>query len=291
MEHFRSIMLMVVKFFFVSLGLILISGFIGLFTNGISLDFKQYILNVWEIIRSLSNPGEMTITNELGNTYSMFPTFWAYYNYSLIIFLGSLLLAVMIAFILTFMTIRLPRKLSAYLLKVLSLLESIPDIFIIIIIQFTVIVTFKRTGILLAPVAGGNDPVYILPIVTLSILPTIFIFKLLLLFVEDELTKPYVELAESKGLGKVYIFSMHIIRNFSSSLMNHMKSFILILLSNLIVFERLFNIYGLTHFILAFPQIDVICFSLILFYMPIFIILTAVGIFIRLKTGQEGVAA
>jgi peptide/nickel transport system permease protein len=291
MEHFRSIIFMLVKFLFVSFGLILISGFIGLFTDGIQIDFKQYILNVWEITRSLSSPGEITITNESGNTYSMFPTFWSYYNYSLIIFLASLLLATLVAFLLTFLTIQLPQKLSASLLKILSLLESIPDIFIIIIIQFTVIVTFKRTGVLLAPVAGGNDPVYTLPIVTLSILPTIFIFKLLLLLVHDELTKPYVELAESKGLGKAYVFSMHVIRNFAASMMNHMKSFILILLSNLIVFERLFNIYGITHFILAFPQIDVICFSLILFYLPIFILLTAIGIFIKIKTGQEGVVS
>ncbi|WP_409252798.1 ABC transporter permease subunit [Bacillus sp. SCS-153A] len=284
---YRSLSGMVLKFLFVSLGIVMISGIIGLFTNGIQISLEGYLKNIWQIILSLSSPSDITITNEDNNTYPMFPTFWSYYFYSMIIFISSILLATVAAFILTFFTIGLPQKASGIMLKVLNFLESLPDLLIIIVIQFFVIVFFKRTGILLAPVAGGNDPVYLLPICALAILPSIFIFRLCLLLVEDELTKPYVDLARSKGFKKMYIFTVHIVRNIMPSMMNHMKAFILILLSNLIVFERLFNIYGITHFIFSFPQIDVIAFSLIMFYLPIFLLLMLSNVIIYLTTGQK----
>lgn len=284
---YKSIAGMGLKFLYVSLGIVMISAIIGLFTNGIQISFEAYMKNIWLIIQSLSSPAEITITNNQNNTYSMFPTFWSYYFYSVIIFLSSILLATFVAFVLTYFTIQLPEKVSKVLLKVLSFLESLPDLLIIIIIQYAVIVFFKRTGILLAPVAGGNDPVYLLPILALSILPAIFIFRMSLLLVEDELTKPYVDLARSKGFKKMYIFTTHIVRNILPSLMNHMKAFILILMSNLIVFERLFNIYGITHFIFSFPQVDVICFSLIMFYLPIFLLLMVCNVIIQLTTGQR----
>jgi peptide/nickel transport system permease protein len=284
---YKSLAAMLMKFLFVSLGIVMISGVVGLFTNGINLSLGAYLKNIWQILVSLTSPSEITITNESNNTYSMFPTFWSYYLYSIIIFISSILLATLTAFTLTYFTVQLPKKASTIMLKILNFLESLPDLFIIIIIQFSVIVIFKRTGVLLAPVAGGNDPVYFLPIVALSILPAIFIFRMCLLLVEDELTKPYVDLALSKGFKKMYIFTTHIVRNIMPSLMNHMKSFILILLSNLIVFERLFNIYGITHFIFAFPQVDVISFSLILFYIPIFILLMISNVIIYLTTGQK----
>ncbi|WP_421383248.1 ABC transporter permease subunit [Bacillus salacetis] len=284
---YKSLAGMAAKFLLVSVGIVMISSLIGLFTDGIKMSALEYMKNIWLIIQSLASPADITITNESNNTYPMFPTFWSYYFYSMIIFISSILLATFVAFVLTFITIRLPKRASRIMLSILDFLESLPDLLIIIIIQFSVIVIFKRTGILLAPVAGGNDPVYLLPIFALSILPSIFIFRMCLLLVEDELTKPYVDLAISKGFKKMYIFTAHIIRNIMPSLMNHMKAFILILLSNLIVFERLFNIYGITHFIFAFPQVDVICFSLIMFYLPIFILLMVSNVIIHLTTGQR----
>ncbi|WP_064093436.1 ABC transporter permease subunit [Rossellomorea aquimaris] len=275
------------RFVLVSLGIIFLSSGIGLFTDGINMSLSLLIHNLFKIISYLFHPSEMTIQNTSLNEYPLFPTFWSYYYYSLIVFLFSLSLAIIVGLFLSYLTILLPQRVNAWILRLTELLEVVPDIFIIIVIQFSVIFLFKKTGILLFPIAGASEPVYFLPIVTLSILPSLFIYRLALLLIHDELKEPYVELARSKGYSITPIFFHHILRNIANSFVNHMKTIILFLLSSLIIFERLFNIYGITHFIFSFSQMEVIAFSLMMFYLPIFLLFLIASIWLQRVTGEE----
>ena len=285
--NLKSIGSMVLKFVFVLFGIVLLTGLIGLFNEGVDLSLKQYMLNIVEISTSLVHSGSMTITNESNNSYPMFPAFWEPYFYSVSIFLSAFLLSVLLGIFLAYLTHLLPSRWSKFILRATNLLESTPDIFILIVIQYSVILILKETGVLLFPIVGSQEKVYFVPIVNLSILPTIMLFRIIFLLVSDEYGKTYVDLIKSRGMSKHSTFFIHVLRNIAFSLLNHSKSIILFLLSSLIVFERLFNIYGITHFILSFSQMDVICFSLIMFYLPVFVLLILIRTIVDWKTGQK----
>ncbi|WP_253275516.1 ABC transporter permease subunit [Rossellomorea aquimaris] len=285
--YLKSIGSMVLKFVFVLIGIILLTGLVGLFNEGVNLSFKHYLMNLVNISSSLLHSNEMTITNEVNNSYPMFPAFWEPYFYSVLIFISAFLLSVVLGILLAYLTHLLPAAWSKFMIRATNLLESTPDIFILIVIQYTVIFVLKKTGVLLFPIVGSQEKVYLIPVLTLSILPTIMLFRITYLLVNDEYGKPYVDLIKSRGMSKHFIFFTHILRNITFSLLNHSKSIILFLLSSLIVFERLFNIYGITHFILSFSQMDVICFSLIMFYLPVFLLLILIRLLIVKKTGQK----
>ncbi|MEI5906613.1 ABC transporter permease subunit [Bacillus spongiae] len=283
----RTISHNIIKFFFVSFGIILLSAFIGLFLGGTHVSFKQYISNVVNIIISLAKPAELTISNLPDRTYPMFPAFWDAYFYSIIIFISALFVSVIMGLLFAYCTYLLPSKVSKIMMRCFSLIESVPDLFVLIVIQYSLIAFYKRTGIMIFPVIGLNDHVYAAPIIVLSILPSILLFRIFFLLIQEEKDKMYVDLVRSKGLSKHYIFFIHILRNVPFSLVNHFKSVILFMLSSLIVFERLFNIYGITHFMLVFTDMYVISFSLIMFYLPVFILLTLFSLLTERNTGER----
>ena len=285
--YLKLIIRMISKLFIISLGIICIGAFIGLFTNQINLSFTQYMKNIIHICGALLNPDQLTITNSFNHTYSMFPAFWEPYFYSIRIFLAALAVTFIVGFLLAFLTSMLPRRLSSLIYKLFTFFESIPDLFILLMIQYITIVYYKKTGILLFDVAGYDEKVFALPIITLSILPTLLLYRVVFMLMEEETVKNYVEFAQSKGFSRNYIMIKHITQNLLYSILNHFKSIILLILSTLIIFERLFNIYGITNFIMNFPEMEVICFSLIMFYIPVFLILTCIALLVKRTTGQE----
>ena len=274
------------KFLVISLGIICISAFVGLFTYEINLSFSQYFTNILHIFKALMKPEDIMVSS-FSKSYSMFPIFWEPYFYSMRIFLAALAVTFFTGFLLAFLTSLLPRKLSSFIYKIFTFFESIPDLLILLIIQYGTIVYYKKTGILLFDVAGYDEKVFALPIITLSILPTLLLYRIIFMLMEEESVKNYVEFAQSKGFSKNYIILKHIIQNLLFSVLNHFKSIILLILSTLIIFERLFNVYGITHFIMSYPQMEVICLSLIMFYLPVFILLTCLALLVKRSTGQE----
>jgi peptide/nickel transport system permease protein len=275
------------QFVFVSIAIVFISSFLSLFSNGINLSIDQFFINLKEIARFFKNPSQelqhpLTLEN-----FNLFPSFWSFYFYSVTIFLAALVIAFFIGLVITAFALYLSPKTLKRLEYSSSLLEATPDIMIIVLIQFIVIQVYKQTNILLFPIAGAFDRAYLLPILTLSILPTIHFFKLSLLLVQDEEVKQYVEFVKSKGFTSSYIFIKHILRNVLVSLFNHSKSIIWFMLANLVMLEWLFNIYGITQFIFNYPTKEVLAWSLIFFYIPIFIILFLSKILLKKFTGQQ----
>jgi peptide/nickel transport system permease protein len=121
----------------------------------------------------------------------------------------------------------------------------------------------------------------------LSLLPTLFFYKVSLHMTMEEYEKPYAEFAISKGVRPNLLFLTHIFRNAVIGITSHSKAIIWLMLSNLIILERIFNIYGLTKYILNYKQIEIITFSLIMFYIPIFLILLISKLVIQRSTGRE----
>lgn len=276
------------RFVYVAIGLILLSAFVGLFTQGIHLDAGLFVAHVTGILESLITPSNLSVVGLNGKEYSIFLQFWEYYYYSLTIFLCAFLLALLTGVLLAYATTLLPEKRFNAVSKTLSLLEALPDLFIIIVIQFGVLYYFKQTGTLLFPVAStGQNKSYILPVLALTLIPTLMVYKVILFLVRDELGKTYVNLAKSKGFTHSYIFFHHILRNVAPSIFSHSKSILLLLLSSMVIFERIFNINGIFTYIITYPEPNVIAFTLILFYLPIFLLYALVTLIIGKTTGQR----
>lgn len=284
----KSILGVISRFLYVCIGIILLSAFVGLFRNGLDLNFTSFIKNVIHIVKSFVFPENLIIVGPTNSEYSIFLNFWDYYLYSLIIFLSALIIAISLGLLITYLTILAPQKINDMVSRIVSILETLPDLFIIMVIQFSVIFYFKQTGTLLFPVAGSSqNNTYLLPIVSLALVPSFMIYRINLHLVNEEWQKSYVELARSKGFSKSQIFFSHVLRNISSSIFSHSKSIVLYLLSSMVIFERLFNIYGIFTFITSYPNPNIIAFTLIMFFGPVFILYALVTTIIEKNTGQR----
>ncbi|WP_203334445.1 ABC transporter permease subunit [Planococcus beigongshangi] len=276
------------RFFFVAIGLILLSAVVGLFVNGIHPDAGLFITQIFHIVKSLAIPENLTFTAINGAEYSIFPHFWEYYFYSLIIFLSSLILSLAMGIVLAYITSLLPEKKIHSVAKTVSLLEALPDLFIIMIIQFGVLVYYKQTGTLLFSIVSlGDNKTYIFPIIALALIPSIMVYKVILFLVKEEMKKTYVNFAKSTGFSQTYIFFHHILRNITPTIVSHSKSILLLLLSSMVIFEQIINIRGIFTFIIENPVPNVIAFTLILFYLPIFLIYALITAWVEKATAQR----
>ncbi|KQL33685.1 peptide transporter [Psychrobacillus sp. FJAT-21963] len=276
------------RFICVVIGLILLSAFVGVFMNGLQLDFNSYIDIVLLIIKSLILPQTIEFTGPTGFEYSIFTNFWDSYLYSAYIFLAALFLSIVLGIFVAYLTTLLPKKINLFTIRTASLLESLPDLFIIIVIQFSVLFYFKQTGIQLFSIVGtAQNRSYILPTVALTLIPSLMIYKVVLFLVNEELKKSYVQLAKSIGFNKSQVFFIHVLRNITPSIILQSKSVIIILLSSMVIFEKLFNINGIFTFLITYPEPEIIAFTLIMIYLPIFIVNTSLIEYIHRKTGQR----
>ncbi|WP_261129812.1 ABC transporter permease subunit [Bacillus sp. Marseille-Q3570] len=296
----KSITNSVVRFLFVVIGIVMISAFLGMTMYKIDISFMSYFQNLKKLVILLVNPSEIIVYKDIYSikypspypspiekNYPLFPMFWEYYLYSIKIFMAALVTAMFAGIFLTYFTAFLPKRVVQVLSRILSFLEALPDIFVIFVVQFFIIWFYKKTEILLFPIAGAFEKVYFVPIIVLSLLPTLFFYKVSLFMTMEEYEKHYAEFAISKGVRPNLLFLKHIFRNAVIGITSHSKAIIWLMLSNLIILERIFNIYGLTRYILNYKQIEIIAFSLIMFYIPIFLILLISKLVIQRSTGKE----
>ncbi|MBB6453903.1 peptide/nickel transport system permease protein [Salirhabdus euzebyi] len=198
---------------------------------------------------------------------------WEPFKYSMTIIVGAILLGFFIAAIMAFLANFLPRIMYSFLKKILDFLESIPEVVIALLLQLLVIYIYKATGTRVFGIAalGSEQKIYLAPIITLAILPMISLFKILLLMIEEEMLKDYVEFAKSKGLREKSIILFHVIKNITPSAFYHSKVIVWALLSSLFIIEYIFNIQALTHYITLDFQPMTIAFGLIMLFTPFFL--------------------
>lgn len=265
-----------------------LGAFISLFQGKINLSFSSFWQNFTHLVYTLTHPDTMTFQTESfahETKYDVFPDFFGFYFYTLTILFLGFLLSLGFAILWILITFQLSLKKRLLLIRSSTLLESVPDVFVIVLAQLFFVYLFKKTGILVFEVVGGSERPYALPLLTYSILPTIFLYRTLMLIFEDELMKPYVELATGKGLTGFHVLMRHVFRNSVVSLINHSKMIISFMFSNLIMLEILFNTYGLTWFVINHPAYEIATISVILMFIPLFLLEEVVK---KLKTKYVG---
>ncbi len=269
-----------VQFALSCIGIIFI-GALPVLTKGLNsgiLDWSGYIHSLSTIINGLFHPDQLkyfTVTPFSSIERPLFPTLLNPVFYSLTILFSSLVVATIGALLFTIFTLLIPVRIRQGVKMTLNILESIPDILVIILAQFFVIFFFQKTGVLLVDVAAlTGQKVYFLPIICLAILPTIQLYRLSMLTFEDEEEKNYVLLARSIGLGKMAVIVIHMFRNAIISVFFQSKKTVWFMLSNLFILEWLFNISGITRFLFANMDPQIFTIALIMFFIPIFLFYT-----------------
>lgn len=196
---------------------------------------------------------------------------WPAFIYSMEILLCAILLGCFVAFILSLSSFFLPKFLLQPLKRFLDLIESIPDIIIATLLQTIVVVIYMKTGVEIFAVASYSNEAYLAPIITLAIIPAVSLFKILLLMMEEEYLKVYVTFARSKGIANIAILLKHILRNIIPISYHHLKIIIWGMLSSQFIMERLFNVHGITYFLVENFTPITIAVSLLLIFTPFFV--------------------
>ncbi len=273
----------------IGFSIILIGSFASMFQNGMNFRLTLFLELVFENMKSLITFTRLTYESPLGSGVerSIFPLIFEYYGYSLFILLGGFSLSLISALLLTYFTFLVPPAIRLVLKRTVGMLEAIPDILVIVIVQLGFIAFYRETGILLFEVVGAFERPIVLPLITFAILPSFFLYRMMLLMFEDELIKPYVELAMGKGVARGKILWKHVTRNCLLSVVNHSKAVILLLLTNLVMLEVIYNLYGITWFMINHVTGQIVTFSILMIFLPLYLLEAMAKRLITRLTGEE----
>lgn len=280
----KSVIKPVMEPLLIIFGIVLVSSTSAVFDAGTS-----YIDSLLSVFQDIVRPNGLVYVNPVSEIErNVFPIlFIAFFSSARIVFLalGIALLTSVLLLVFYFFAGGFFKKIIKACSVVVS---SLPDIFIIAVLQLGVVVFFKSTGVLLIDVAAtGENQVILFPAVILSILPTFFFLGLLVSFLKEEEHLSYVELAKSKGLNKYRILFIHMIRNILISVTYHGKQIVWMMLSNLLILEYLFNVFGVTSFLFSYNSPSIFAITAILLYIPIYIFLKGLQVFIKRRIGKE----
>ncbi|WP_113927170.1 ABC transporter permease subunit [Bacillus sp. P14.5] len=225
-----------------------------------------------------------------GKYYPIKDVFADSYFYSFFILLLAFILSITVSIVLTYMIMVLPKKINRFVTRILDLLDALPDVFIVVLLQLLIIWLYKKTGYLLFDIYTlGEDRIYFLPVVCLAILPITYLMKNFIFQLKEEEVKPYIEFSYSKGFSKFYTLWVHLFRNVWIHFFYHSKPVFLLMLSNLLIIELLFNINGFMKALLLASTTSPPAFliGMLMIVLPFFLLYTLGSLFLKfwLKEG------
>ncbi|BCB03913.1 ABC transporter permease subunit [Bacillus sp. KH172YL63] len=235
-------------FLIVILGLFLLSGVGSLlaYDTQLVITIGYYFNQLYESISEVMDPSSLSLgLADGGRQYPLIEAFQHTYGYSFTILISSFLIAVLFSGLMSYCIMFMPQRGYRYTMKMLNVLDALPEVFIVVSFQILIIWLYKKTDILFFNIYAFNDErSYVLPIICLSILPIVYLVKQFLFQLKEEESKPYVEFSYAKGFRKAYTMWVHLFRNVWIHFFLHLKPIFLLMLSNLFVIEILFNING-----------------------------------------------
>ncbi len=275
---------MLIQFVLTVVSIILISGLPVLF---LTKNLPLYLGKVKEVGTSLLHPGHLEYIR-YKHSRPLFPDFMDPYFYSLTILLTSFILAFFLAQLLTWLTMILPEQIRAAIKNLLTLLESLPDLLVFALVQIFIVFFYKQTNILLSDVASvGEQRIYVIPIMCLTILPLIYFYKMMVLLSEEESRKPYFEFSRAKGLRKIYVLLFHVTRNTHETLFHFSKTVLWFMISNLLLVEWIFNINGITYYLYSDFRPEIMAVVLTFLAFPFFVFFAFLEFFLSIRIRQE----
>lgn len=262
------------------IGILIVSSAPILFQPSYLFNVAAFLDQFISLTKALMQPDSWTYFY-LDREVSVFSMLWNPYLYSIRIFVSAIILGFLVAFILAIVTLFLPKIAMQSIKRLLGLLESIPDLMVAFLLQLGIVMIFQHTDMLLMRfVTLGNERIYLAPIVVLSFLPMVSLYRILILLIEEELIKDYVELARSKGIRQSFILVKHVLRNIMKSVFYQSKIIVWTTLSSLFVIEYMFNINGISSFVMADFRSIILAVVLWMIFTPLFVLYQGVEIFV-----------
>ncbi|MFD1359650.1 ABC transporter permease subunit [Fictibacillus halophilus] len=268
------------------IGIILL-GSVPFMFKGMSFSTGSYLDGIGELFKTMMKPSEIVYFTGSG-VYPLFPEIWGIIGYSLTILFSSFFIAIILALMFALGIFTLPTRLKDKIRVFSFMFESIPDVLIAIGMQFFIIWFFKKTNILLFQIVSLYDQkTYFVPIFCLTVLPTLLILRILLLNMEEEFKKQYIDTAKGKGIGRFRILWRHVLPNTLLSVFHQSRNILWFMLSNLLMVEYLFNIYGVTTLVREMGNPAIFTISMLLLFSPMFLFFTALRIFTYKWVGEK----
>ncbi|RIW30415.1 ABC transporter permease subunit [Bacillus salacetis] len=193
------------------------------------------------------------------------------YRYTAVLISCILFLSILTGVLLAFFVSLLPERWQSIVHKFIFFIESLPDVVLIFSIQLFIIWVYKKSAVLLVNPIGGPDDVYLLPILVTSILPSVILFQMTAMAMEEERNKAYVDFSYSKGLSKGAVLASHIFRNVCVTVFSKIQFILWFIISNLLIIENLFNMNGLFRFIYKnLHSSEVLAVCLLMIFLPLY---------------------
>ncbi|PDY46483.1 ABC transporter permease subunit [Bacillus pseudomycoides] len=285
---FKKIISIILQLFIMIMLFVMIVSLPMLFMDGkkVGIHIEHFFTQCIHVISAIIHPEELkmkmatqvaTVSNNVQifktqeREFPLFPLLFKPYAYSLALIFGALIVSICSSFLCSIITAVSPRRVQRVIEEIVFFLKTIPDIFLIFFIQLFMVSVYRYTGFLpLHPFSTMQNTSIVLPLLILAIIPTISLFQFQMLLINEEHLKDYVMFARAKGFGNMYILCRHIFRNMVVSVVNHIESILLALITSLLVFEYMFNIRGLFSILISGQDPVVIVYLLLLFIVPMY---------------------
>lgn len=152
---------------------------------------------------------------------------------------------------------------------------SLPDVLIAISVQLLFII-LRQNNIL----HSGSSEItkFLLPFISLAIIPTSYISRIAQIAVKEEITKDYIMAARAKGLSTFNILKDHLLISVAIKVVETLPSVLNIIVSNVIIVEYVFSYPGIVYQLFSyFKDYDIrTCVGLIIGIGVVYFILTAI---------------
>lgn len=214
------------------------------FSFNTDLNFQILTQNAFQYIKNVFSGNFGTSSSGLAVELLVYEAFMR----SIYLIAFSFLISIFLGVLLSLIT-ALNKGTSKVYNFISSIGTSIPNVFLIISLQ-SLVVYLHTSGYSSLPLSGSDSYRHmILPIISLSIIPTVYVSKSCTKEIENIMKKDYIKTALSKGSSKLRILFLHVFKNLYSEILNSADYIITIILSSLLIVEYFFSYSGLAFLI------------------------------------------
>ena len=290
----KQLLRLIIRFLLVLSGFLFIfnlPSLLGIGKNSVNLNFPIFWGNIKSVVQEFIHIKGLNWYQELFEKLGIAES----YQYTMTILIASLLVVMICSLLFAVIVILSPLKVRNLLKSAINFFEGVPDLLVIFLFMLFVITLYKTTGLKFLQLYGvfGKKP-YFVPIMTVSFLPFFFLLQFLIKTITDEHSQDYVLYLKSKGIGRIRILLVHIMRNIFPLVFLQLRTTVWVLLSNIYLVEFIFNIKGFTKQFLTLLYIGgdfislVIC--LLMLAIPLVVMEAGGWAITKLFKGREGVS-
>lgn len=205
------------------------------YTEAVKVQFNSYLDGDLGVIGYMSRPKPLPITDSLPEMLKR----------SLSYLVPGLFLGIAVGFFAALLAVWKPRA-GKFLDAGQGFLMSLPDFFVVVLLQFLAIAINKLAGspVIIIMQFVKQTPLLI-PMLAISILPAALVYGTLRIAFEREWEEGYIKTAYAKGLSRPSVIFVHMMRNTMEDFLTIIPRAVSVALTSLVVVEVMAGIFGL----------------------------------------------